>query len=95
MRVYIAAPNDEARSEMIEKAKKTLGSDILTVNNFEYTGVSAPSTCKSPKLWALSKAIEQLATADVIVVRNDYRYRPCTEIPMLCAKRFDIQILMV
>ena len=94
MRVYIAAPGQEARDEMVERAKKTLGNDILTVD-YEYTGATAPSTCKAPKLWALSKAIEQLSTADVIVVRNDYRYRPCTEIPMLCAKRFDIQILMV
>ena len=94
MRVYIAAPNIESREEMLKKAKQTLGNDILTVD-FEYSGNTAPGTCKTPKLWALSKAIEQLSTADIIVVRNDYRYRPCTEIPMLCAKRFDIQILMV
>ena len=95
MRVYIAAPNDEAREEMLAKAKKAFGDDITTVNSFEYTGATAPSTCKSTKLWSLARAIEQLSTADVIVVRQDFRYNPCTEIPLLCAKRFDIQILVV
>lgn len=96
LRIYIAAPDKTVRNEMLEKAKQTLGSDIVTVDlTYSVDEKAAPIYCRAPKLWELTKALEQLSTADVIVVRQEYHYQPCTEIPMLCAKRFNIQILMV